>query len=277
VGRTGHIALSILGFFDSGFGGLSIVREVRKRLPKHSLVYLGDNARSPYGGLSAETVYRYTMEGIVELFHRGADLVVLACNTSSSVALRRIQQQHLAVHHPNKRVLGIVIPTAEEVSRLSVTKVIGVLATEVTVASYAYPQELHKIDPSVSVIQQSCPRLVPMIEAGELENISEEVRTCMDQLLDQDTRIDTVLLGCTHYALIEDSIRNVVPAEIRVVSQGAIVAEKLADYLGRHPEFGESMDLSGETTFLTTKYSESMKTLATRFYGSAITMETIAR
>ena len=277
MGRAGHIALSILGFFDSGFGGLSIVREVRKRLPKHSLVYLGDNARSPYGGLSAETVYRYTMEGIVELFHRGADLVVLACNTSSSVALRRIQQQHLAVHHPNKRVLGIVIPTAEEVSRLSVTKVIGVLATEVTVASYAYPQELHKIDPSVNVIQQSCPRLVPMIEAGELENIGEEVRTCMDQLLDQDTRIDTVLLGCTHYALIEESIRNVVPAEIRVVSQGAIVAEKLADYLGRHPEFGESMDLSGETTFLTTKYSESMKTLATRFYGSAIMMETIAR
>ena len=275
MGRAGHIALSILGFFDSGFGGLSVVREVRKRLPKHSLVYLGDNARSPYGGLSAETIYRYTMEGIVELFHRGADLVVLACNTSSSVALRRIQQQHLAVHHPNKRVLGIVIPTAEEVSRLSVTKVIGVLATEVTVASYAYPQELHKIDPSVNVIQQSCPRLVPMIEAGELENIGEEVRTCMDQLLDQDTRIDTVLLGCTHYALIEDSIRKVVPAEIRVVSQGAIVAEKLADYLERHPEFGNSMDSSGAATFLTTDYSDRMKTLATRFYGAPIVLETI--
>jgi len=267
--------LSVLGFFDSGFGGLSVVREVRKRLPKHSLVYLGDNARSPYGGLSAETIYRYTMEGIVELFHRGADLVVLACNTSSSVALRRIQQQHLAVHHPTKRVLGIVIPTAEEVSRLSVTKVIGVLATEVTVASYAYPQELHKIDPFVNVIQQSCPRLVPMIEAGELGNIGAEVRTCMNQLLEQDARIDTVLLGCTHYALIEDSIRKVVPAEIRVVSQGAIVAEKLEDYLQRHPEFGESMDLSGEATFLTTKYSDSVKTLASRFYGSTITMEAI--
>ena len=275
--RAGNIALSILGFFDSGFGGLSVVREVRKRLPKHSLVYLGDNARTPYGGLSAETIYRYTMEGIVELFHRGADLVVLACNTSSSVALRRIQQQHLAVHHPNKRVLGIVIPTAEEVSRLSVTKVIGVLATEVTVNSYAYPQELHKIDPAVTVFQQSCPRLVPIIESGELGNISDEVRTCMDQLLDQDTRIDTVLLGCTHYALIEDSIREVVHAHIRVVSQGAIVAEKLADYLERHPEFGELMDLSGKTTFLTTKYSEGIKTLATRFYGSAITMETITR
>ena len=264
--------MSVLGFFDSGFGGLSVVREVRKRLPKHSLVYLGDNARSPYGGLPAETIYRYTMEGIVELFHRGADIVVLACNTSSSVALRRIQQHHLAVHHPNKRVLGIVIPTAEEVSRLSETKVIGVLATEVTVNSYAYPQELHKIDPNVTVIQQACPRLVPMIEAGELENIDGEVRTYMDQLLEQDERIDTVLLGCTHYALIESTIRELAPAKVRVVSQGAIVAEKLADYLERHPEFEQWMDLSGKSTFLTTKYSENMKTLATRFYGEPIVM-----
>jgi glutamate racemase len=277
VGRAGHLALSVLGFFDSGFGGLSVVREVRKRLPKHSLVYLGDNARSPYGGLPAETIYRYTMEGIVELFHRGADVVVLACNTSSSVALRRIQQHHLSVHHPNKRVLGIVIPTAEEVSRLSETKVIGVLATEVTVNSYAYPQELHKIDPNVTVIQQACPKLVPMIEAGELENIDGEVQTYMNQLLEQDERIDTVLLGCTHYALIESTIRGIAPARIRVVSQGAIVAEKLADYLERHPEFAQWMDLSGKATFLTTKYSDSMKTLATRFYGSAIIMETITR
>ena len=267
--------MSVLGFFDSGFGGLSVVREVRKRLPKHSLVYLGDNARSPYGGLSPETIYQYTMEGIVELFHRHADLVVLACNTSSSVALRRIQQQHLAVHHPNKRVLGIVIPTAEEVSRLSVTKVIGVLATEVTVSSYAYPQELHKIDPSVTVIQQACPKLVPMIEAGDLGNIDGVVRTYRDQLLAQDSRIDTVLLGCTHYALIEDTIRKVVPPEIRIVSQGAIVAEKLADYLERHPEFEQWMDLSGQATFLPTKYSDSVKTLATRFYGAPIVMETI--
>lgn len=267
--------MSVLGFFDSGFGGLSVVREVRKRLPKHSLVYLGDNARSPYGGLSAETIYRYTMEGVVELFHRGADLVVLACNTSSSVALRRIQQQHLAVHHPNKRVLGIVIPTAEEVSRLSTTKVIGVLATEVTVASYAYPQELHKIDPAVNVIQQACPRLVPMIEAGELGNIDVVVRQYMDQLLEQDSRIDTVLLGCTHYALIESTIREIAPAKIRVVSQGAIVAEKLSDYLERHPEFARPMDRSGDAKFLTTKYSDGMKTLATRFYGSTIVMETI--
>lgn len=267
--------MSVLGFFDSGFGGLSVVREVRNRLPKHSLVYLGDNARTPYGGLSPETIYRYTMEGVIELFHRRADLVVLACNTSSSVALRRIQQQHLAVHHPKKRVLGIVIPTAEEVSRLSATKVIGVLATNVTVNSYAYPQELHKIDPAVTVIQQACPKLVPMIEAGDLEHIDGEVRTYMDQLLEQDERIDTVLLGCTHYALIESTIREIAPAKIRVVSQGTIVAEKLEDYLNRHPEFAVSMDLSAAATFLTTRFSEHTKTLATRFYGAPIEVNTI--
>jgi glutamate racemase len=215
------------------------------------------------------------MEGIIDLLHRLADVVELACNTSSSVALRRIQQQHLSVHHPNKRVLGIVIPTAEEVSRLSATKVIGILATNVTVNSYAYPQELHKIDPSVTVIQQACPKLVPMIEAGDLGHIDGEVRTYMDQLLEQDERIDTVLLGCTHYALIESTIRAIVPAKIRIVSQGAIVAEKLADYLDRHPEFAGPLDLSGEATFLTTRYSDQTKTLAARFYGSPIAMETI--
>ena len=267
--------MNVLGFFDSGFGGLSVVREIRKRLPQHSLVYLGDNARTPYGSLPADTIYRYTLEGVVELFNRGANVVVLACNTSSSVALRRIQQQYLPVHHPDKRVLGIVIPTAEEVSRLSVTKVIGVLATEVTVTSYAYPQEVYKIDPSVNVIQQACPLLVPMIEAGQLESVVPVVQSYFNQLMEQDSRIDTVLLGCTHYALIESAIRGIVPPEMRVVSQGDIVAEKLVDYLERHPEFGRDLDLSGAGTFLTTEYSDRMKTLATRFYGSLIVMETI--
>jgi len=258
VERAGDIALSVLGFFDSGFGGLSVVRDIRRRLPRHSLVYLGDNARTPYGGLPPDTIYQYTLEGVVELFNRGASVVVLACNTSSSVSLRRIQQQYLPVHYPDKRVLGIVIPTAEEVSRLSVTKVIGILATEVTVSSYAYPQELHKIDPAVTVIQQACPLLVPMIESGNLDNVEDIVRAYVEQLLSQDSRIDTILLGCTHYALIEDTIRAIVPSRIRVVSQGAIVAEKLEDYLDRHPEFGKNLDLTAEALFLTTAYSDSM-------------------
>ena len=267
--------MSVLGFFDSGFGGLSVVREIRKKLPAHSFTYLGDNARTPYGGLPPDTIYEYTLEGVIELFRRGADLVVLACNTSSSVALRRIQQGHLSMHHPSKRVLGIVIPTAEEVSRQSTTKVIGVLATEVTVSSYAYPQEVYKIDPRVHVIQQACPRLVPLIESGELGEIEGVVRGYVDELLGSDSRIDTILLGCTHYALIEETIRKVTPQEVRVVSQGAIVADKLADYLQRHPEFETTMDLSGQATFLTTEYSPRTAELATRFYGSPITMSSV--
>jgi glutamate racemase len=275
MGRAGDIALSVLGFFDSGFGGLSVVRDVRKRLPRHTFVYLGDNARTPYGGLSPETIYQYTLEGVLELFDRGANPVVLACNTSSSVALRRIQQQFLPFHHPGNRVLGIVIPTAEEVSRRSVTKVIGVLGTEVTVASQAYPQEIYKIDVSVKVIQQACPLLVPLIESGELGKAEDEVRPYIEQLLEKDKRIDTILLGCTHYALIQDEIRRIVPPEIRIVSQGGIVAEKLEDYLVRHPEFGSKLELSGEATFLTTEYSGRTRMLATRFYGEAIALRTV--
>ena len=268
--------MSVLGFFDSGFGGLSVVREVRKKLPNHALVYLGDNARTPYGGLSPETIYGYTLQGVVELFNRGANPVVLACNTSSSVALRRIQQEFLPVNHPDKRVLGIVIPTAEEVSRRSVTKVIGILATEVTVASQAYPQEIYKIDSSVDVIQQACPLLVPLIESGELGQAEGVVRPYIERLLGNDRRIDTILLGCTHFALIEETIRKIVPPEIRIVSQGTIVADKLENYLARHPEFGTQMELTGVATFLTTEYSGRTATLATQFYGSPIVMETIS-
>jgi len=265
--------LSILGLFDSGFGGLSVVRKVRNRLPDFTFAYLGDNARAPYGGLPAEDIYKYTLEGVIDLFNRGADLVVLACNTSSSVALRRIQQQFLPVHAADKRVLGIVIPTAEEVSRQSTTKVIGVLATEVTVDSQAYPQEIYKIDPAVEVIQQPCPLLVPLIESGNFEKAEETVDEYIRQLLRKNSRIDTILLGCTHYALIEDSIRKLAPNEIRIVSQGEIVANKLADYLIRHPEFGTTIERSGKSTFLTTAISPRIETLATRFYGEPIVMQ----
>jgi glutamate racemase len=267
--------LNVIGYFDSGFGGLSVVREIRKQLPEYSFIYLGDNARTPYGGLPREIVYKYTLEGVLELFRRDASLVVLACNTSSSVALRRIQQEYLPFHFPNRRVLGIVIPTAEEVSRLSVTKVIGILATEVTVTSQAYPQEIFKIDESVRVLQQACPLLVPLIESGELRRAEEEVGTYVKQLVEMDRQIDTILLGCTHYALIAESIRSIVPAEIRIVSQGSIVADKLADYLLRHPEFGMTLDRSGAATFLTTAYSGRIQNLATQFFGSPIEMRTI--
>jgi glutamate racemase len=166
-----------------------------------------------------------------------------------------------------------VIPTAEEVSRQSVTKVIGVLATEVTVASRAYPQEIFKIDQAVEVIQQACPLLVPLIESGNLEGARKTVEEYIRQLLNRDSRIDTILLGCTHYALIEDSIRQLVPGRIRIVSQGEIVANKLAEYLRRHPEFGTTIERSGQSTFLTTAMTSRIETLATQFYGAPIVMQ----
>src|SRR5262245_25291412 len=266
----------VIGFFDSGFGGLSVVREIRRTLPQYSTVYLGDNARTPYGSRGLETIYRYTLEGVIELFDRGAELIVLACNTSSSVALRRIQQQFLPVYHPEKRVLGIVIPTAEEVAGLSRTKTIGILATEATVSSLAYPQEVFKIDQDVRVYQQACPLLVPMIEAGELEKARLAASDYVVSLLQQDERIDTVLLGCTHYALIEHLIRDLIPPQIRVVSQGTIVALKLADYLRRHPEMETRLDTSGTQKFLTTAYSDRIQRLGTQFFGDPIVMETIS-
>lgn len=262
----------MLGFFDSGFGGLSVVREIQKRLPQYSFIYLGDNARTPYGSRPLEVIHRYTLEGVVELFNRGSELIIVACNTSSSVALRKIQQEYLPANQPGKRVLGIVIPTAEEVSSLSTTKTIGILATEATVNSLAYPQEIRKIDPTVKVYQQSCPLLVPIIESGELEAIPTPACQYVEGLLSKDGQIDTILLGCTHYALIEDILRELIPSEIRIVSQGAIVAAKLEDYLRRHPEMNRRLDRSGQEIFLTTEDSPRIRSLAAQFFGRPLSI-----
>ena len=272
---TLHLFYYSFVFFDSGFGGLSVVREIRKKLPHYSFTYLGDNARTPYGSRPLDVIHQYTLEGIVELFGRGAELIIVACNTSSSVALRKIQQEYLPRHHPEKRVLGIVIPTAEEVSSLSGTKVIGILATEATVNSLAYPQEILKIDPHVHVHQQACPLLVPIIESGELEAAEVPARLYVDQLLKKDARIDTMLLGCTHYALIEEMLRHWVPLEIRIVSQGRIVADKLVDYLRRHPEIEQRLSRSATETFLSTEYSPRIQRLATQFFGKPVTIAAV--
>lgn len=263
----------MLGFFDSGFGGLSVVREIRKKLPQASFIYLGDNARTPYGSRSLDVIHRFTLEGVIELFNRGSELIVVACNTSSSVALRKIQQEYLPGHYPEKRVLGIVIPTAEEVSSLSRSKVIGILATEATVNSLAYPQEILKIDPKVQVHQQACPLLVPIVESGDLNAVRTPAARYVEDLLKKDSRIDTILLGCTHYALIEDILRDLIPQEVRVVSQGEIVAGKLVDYLSRHPKMERRLDKSGQETFLSTEYSPRIQKLATQFFGRPVTIE----
>jgi len=262
----------MIGLFDSGLGGLTILKEVVKILPQYSYIYLGDNARSPYGSRSQEVIYQFTSEGVRELFNRGAELIVLACNTSSSSALRRIQQEFLPLDFPNKKVLGIIIPTAEESPNFTKSKEVGILATEATVNSLAYPAEIVKINSGIKVYQQACPLLVPIIEAGETdwEGLDLAIKKYLSELFNKSRSIDAIILGCTHYAIIENRIREYLPSNVRIVSQGKIVAEKLRDYLIRHPEIENKIMKDGGRLFLTTKSSKRVGKLARVFYNEPI-------
>jgi len=267
----------MIGFFDSGLGGLTVLKEAIKILPQYSYVYLGDNARTPYGNRSQETIYQFTLEGVKKLFEKGAELIILACNTSSSASLRKIQQKFLPRNFPDKRVLGIIIPTAEEIDKLSHSKEIGILATEATVNSLAYPKEVAKIYPHINVYQQACPLLVPIIETGEIngKNLDVAVGNYLAELFVKSRKIDTIILGCTHYAIIEEKIKSRVPAGVKIVSQGPIIAEKLKNYLIRHPEIEEKISKTRERLFFSTEDSERVKYLASLFYGESIKIETI--
>ena|SRR3989344_2037872 len=266
----------MIGFFDSGFGGLTVLREVKKILPQYSYVYLGDNARTPYGSRDGKTIYEFTAEGVRKLFEKGAELIILACNTSSSNALRQIQQEFLPAHFPEKKVLGIIIPTAEEIGRFTHTGEIGVLATEATVASLVYPKEIAKTNPHIKVYAQACPLFVPAIEAGEVDSpvFDKLIEEYLGSLFSQSGQIDAVLLGCTHYATIEGRIKNHLPQKVNLVSQGPIIAQKLEDYLSRHPEIESKLEKRGSRLFLTTDGRKEVETLSGMFYGEPITMET---
>jgi glutamate racemase len=282
----------VIGFFDSGLGGLTVLKEVEKLLPRYSTVYLGDNARTPYGSHSHDTIYRFTRQGVRELFARGAQLVILACNTASSSALRRIQQEWLLRQHPDRRVLGVIIPTAEEVVVRTRSKEVGVVGTEATVQSFAFPREITKLDKNIVVHQQACPLLVPIIEAGEMEweglglavgkyvgelfLKSKRIDTSTSLSINPQRGIDTLVLGCTHYALIEDMFRRYIPSGVAIVSQGVIVAQKIADYLVRHPEIETTLDASGSHEFLTTEDSWRVRELFRLFYGEGIVPRKIA-
>lgn len=268
----------MLGFFDSGYGGLTVLKETVKLLPQHSYIYLGDNARAPYGDRDQETIYEYTTEGVSELFRRGAELVVLACNTSSSVALRRIQQEFLPEKFPNKHVLGIIIPTAEEIGRITRSREVGVLGTQATVNSLAYTKEIAKTFPEIKVYEAACPMLVPMIEEGESESleINDLIQIYLNELLVQSFEIDTVILGCTHFALIEDQIKRQLPYGVQAVSQGPIIARKLKEYLARHEEVENKLKKNGERIFLSTENSKKVESLSSLFYGEPIKPEAIS-
>lgn len=244
----------MIGVFDSGFGGLTILRDLQRVLPEYDYMYLGDNARAPYGSRSYETIYRYTLQAVRELFSRGCPLVILACNTASARALRSIQQDVLPFEFPDRRVLGIIRPTAEEIGKFSKSGHVGVFATAGTVSSGSYLLEIEHFYPELKVTQHACPMWVPLVEYGErgTEGSRFFVQKEVDALMAEDPEIDTVLLACTHYPLLEKEIRGALPQGVNLVFQGDIVADKTVDYLRRHPEMECRLTKNGKTSFLTT-------------------------
>ena len=261
-----------IGIFDSGYGGLTILREILNKLPEYDYIYLGDNARAPYGSRSYETVYRYTLECVNWFFQEGCDLVILACNTASAKALRTIQQQDLPVLDPGKRVLGIIRPTAEVIGRYSKTKHVGILATAGTVQSNSYPLEIEKFFPGLCVFQEACPMWVPLVEQNEFQAGGADyfIQKNLHHLLEQSRDIDTLLLACTHYPLLTDKIKHYLPAGIKLLSQGDVIADSLADYLGRHPEINSKCSRNGKRVFYTTDSTEDFDQHATIFFGEEI-------
>jgi glutamate racemase len=261
-----------IGVFDSGYGGLTILKELKHTLPQYDYIYLGDNARAPYGPRSYDTVYQYTLEAVNWFFNQGCSLVILACNTASAKALRTIQQKDLPKMAPDKRVLGVIRPTTEILGNFSNTHQVGILGTLGTIQSDSYPIELAKFFPDLKVFQQACPLWVPLIENGEQDKPGADyfVKSYLDQLFSQSADIDTLLLACTHYPLLADKIRAFMPKGVNIVSQGAIVAKSLAKYLESHPDLAQKCSQSGQLSFYTTDNPQAFELQASTFFGQKI-------
>lgn len=256
-----------IGVFDSGYGGLTILSKMREALPQYNYLYLGDNARTPYGTRSFEVVYQFTLEAVQKLFALGCPLVILACNTASAKALRSIQQRDLPHLAPANRVLGVIRPTVEAIGEMTRSRHVGVLATVGTILSRSYPLEIKKLYPDVQVTGMACPMWVPLVENQEYasEGADYFVRKYIDALLAQDPLIDTLILGCTHYPLLMDKIRRYTPAHVRIVAQGEYVADRLKDYLYRHDEIRTRCTVGGTCRFLTTESEDKFRESATVF------------
>lgn len=261
-----------IGVFDSGYGGLTILQDIKKQLPEYDFLYLGDNARAPYGTRSFDVVYEFTLEAVTELFDRGCTLVILACNTASAKALRTIQQNDLQKIGADKRVLGVIRPSTEIIGDLTHSNSVGLLATEGTVSSNSYVIEVNKYSPETKIHQQACPMWVPLIESNKHNTHAgkEFIREDVESLLKQDPSMDVIVLGCTHYPIIKDYIQSIVPDHVTVVSQGNIVAERLLDYLQRHPEMDVKCSKNGTSTYLTTESIEEFDANASHYIGEAI-------
>lgn len=261
-----------IGVFDSGYGGLTVLKEIREQLPQYDYLYLGDNARAPYGSRSFEVIYEYTWQAVQALFDQGCSLVILACNTASAKALRSIQQKQLPLLAENKRVLGVIRPSTEALGEMTRSKHIGILATEGTVKSESYLIELQKFAPELTVTQHACPMWVPLIENNQQTTPGGIYFLQQDliSLLQQDPKIDTILLGCTHYPLVKETLQSLLPEHIQVVAQGSLVAAKLEDYLHRHPEIESRCRKEGNVTYVTTESASDFSINASRIMGLSI-------
>ena len=261
-----------IGVFDSGYGGLTILSELQRRMPQYDFLYLGDNARAPYGSRSFDVVYQFTLEAVEFLFSQGCEIIVLACNTASAKALRSIQQKDLPVHFPGKKVLGVIRPSTEIIGELTKTNHVGILATEGTVKSESYVIETHKFSPETVVVQHACPIWVPLIENNkhDTETGRSIIREDIEILLGKDPDIDVIILACTHYPILKDYIQSIVPAHVRIIAQGPIIAEKLEDYLVRHPEIEKQCSKAGKVEFLTTESPIDFDQNAARLLGMQI-------
>lgn len=261
-----------IGVFDSGYGGLTILNEIRKQLPQYDYIYLGDNARTPYGTRSFDVVYEYTLQSVEKLFEMGCHLVILACNTASAKALRTIQQNDLVKLDANRRVLGVIRPTVEEIGNLTSSKHVGLLATLGTVQSESYPLEIKKIFPELEVVSEACPMWVPLIENGEHLNEGADffVKKYIDELLAKDNKVDTLILGCTHYPLLLEKIKQYTPTNIQVVAQGEYVAASLKNYLARHPEIDMKCTKTSTVQYFTTESEEKFASSASIFLNEQV-------
>ncbi len=266
-----------IGVFDSGYGGLTILHGIRQLLPQYDYLYLGDNARAPYGSRSFEVVYQFTRQAVLRLFERGCQLVILGCNTASAKALRTIQERVLPELDPRRRVLGIIRPTVEAIGNLTQTRHVGILATEGTIRSQSYSLEIAKFHPDIIVSGVACPLWAAIVEANEADSPGADyfVQKRIDQLMRIDPQIDAVILGCTHYPLLMPSIVRHMPPGVRIVPQGQYVADSLQDYLHRHPELESLITRQGTCRYLTTESEERFSECAQIFLHEKIRVEHI--
>ena len=266
-----------IGVFDSGYGGLTILSKIREALPEYDYIYLGDNARTPYGTRSFEIVYEFTLQAVNKLFEMGCHLVILACNTASAKALRTIQMNDLPNIDPDRRVLGVIRPTAECIGSMTQTRHVGILATAGTIKSESYPLEVHKLFEYIKVSGEACPMWVPLVENNEANGEGADffIRKYIDNLLAKDRQIDTLVLGCTHYPILLPKIQKFIPQGVKVVAQGEYVATSLKDYLHRHPEMDMKCTREGKCRFYTTEAEDKFIESASMFLNENITVQRI--